>query len=222
MGDYEKALILAKEVREEAKEQKYYLYEIDALNEEIFANYRLNNIETAMDLIGTVEILIEKCNEKGIDERKAQFLVNKVYLLTDSGNLGQAFAIAQQNYYLSRDIKDESHLARAYYILGWVNIDNGDVDQAIENFEKSLEIREKLGNQLSLAYTLFILGFSWLRKGKMDLAQEFITRSLKIRKKIGNKQDIAWTLLNLGDIHFEKGDLKQAQIYYEDSLVINR
>ncbi|MFX1538739.1 MAG: tetratricopeptide repeat protein, partial [Promethearchaeota archaeon] len=155
-----------------------------------------------------------------IDERKAQLLVNKVYIYTANGMINEAYVFAQQNYYLCKEIKDESHLARAYYILGWVHIENGDIDQAIENFQKSLELREKIGNQLSLAYTLFILGFSWLSKGELDVAQKYITRSLKIRKKIGNQQDIAWTLLNLGDLHYGKSELKLAQEYYENSLLI--
>lgn len=222
LGEYSKTITLAIELRKESKKQKDLLLEIDALSFEIYANYRLNKYEYVSGLVQTTEDLINSCSIEGINIRKSKLLVNKVFIDTAKGDIDQAYIFAQENFHLCEEIADSSHLARAYYLLGWVYSERGDIDTAIDNFQKSLDMREKMRNQWSLAHSLFSLGYSWLNKGELDNAQKCLSRSLKIREKIGNQQDISWTLLNLGDIHREKDDLKQAQTHYEESLLINQ
>ncbi|MCG3222717.1 MAG: tetratricopeptide repeat protein [Candidatus Heimdallarchaeota archaeon] len=222
LGEYSNSIILAHKMHEIAKKENNKLREIDALIAEVFANYRLNRIEDALRIVSVVEELIEECDIEGINERKSQLLVNKVYIYTDKGDANQAYIYAQDNYYLCREIKETSHSARSYHALGWAFMHMGDRDKAIKNYEKSLEIREKIGNQHSIAHTLFSLGFTWLTKGKLDTAEEYFTRCLKIRERIGNQQDIVWTVLDLGDVFYGKGENTQAQIHYENALLISQ
>jgi len=222
LGEYSKLITLSNEMYEYSRKENNKLREIDSLIAEVFANYRLNRIENALRLVDETERLIEECDGEGINERKTQLLVNKVYIYTDKGDADQAYTYAQEGFNLSKEMKNPSDLARAYFALGWALMHMGDRDKAIENYEKSLEIREKIENQHSIGYSTFILGFTWKTKGKLDIAQEFFTRCLKIREKIGNKQDLVWTISNLGDVFYGKGDIQQAQTYYEQALLISQ
>ena len=220
LGEYSDLIELAQKMYKISKKENNKLREIDALSAEVYANYRLNRNENALRIVDIVEKLIEECDIEEIDERKAHLNVTKVYIYADKGEADQAYMIAQDNYYLCREIENKSHLARAYHALGWAHMHMGDRDKAIENYEKSLKLREKEGYQFSLAHSLFILGNSLLKIGKLDEAQDYFIRSLEIRKKIGNQQDIVWTLLNLGEVFHLKGDIQQAQVYYENALLI--
>ncbi|MEE9410139.1 MAG: tetratricopeptide repeat protein [Candidatus Heimdallarchaeota archaeon] len=222
LGEYSNLIKLAHNMYEISKKENNKLREIDSLLAEIFANYRLNNLENAMRIVDVVEKLIEECDIKGIKERKARLLVYKVYIYADKGEADQAHLYAQECYSLSREIKDPSHLAYSYYSLGWAFMHMGDIDKAIENYEKSLEIREKIENQNNIGYSTFHLGFTWKTKGKLDTAQEYFTRCLKIREKIGNKQDLVWTNLNIGDVFYTKGDVQYAQTHFEKALLISQ
>ncbi len=220
LGEYNESIKKAKKLLDESRKQKNQLFELDAFLIEIFAEYRLNKLEHVLKLIDSTEKKIDDCRLKGIEERKSQLLVNKVYVHTAKREIEKAYVIAQQNYELCQEIDDKSHLARAYYIFGWVYDEMGEIDKAVENFHKSLEMREDIGNKWSIAHTLHSLGYSYRNKGELDIAQQYFLRSLEIREKIGNKQDIAWTLHNLGDTYFGKGDFKQAQANLENSLLI--
>lgn len=222
IGKYEECILLARKLCEDARKNKRQIIEIDACLEEIFALYRLNRLEEVMEILSELESLIEKCSEKEAQLRKAQLLVYKIYIYTAKGDVTQANTFAQQNYYLSRDLKSPYHLAYAYHTLGWVNMEMGDINAAMTNYQQSLEIREEIGNQQHIAYTIFALGYLNRTQGNFDEAQKLFTRCLKIREKIGNQQDIAWTYLNLGDIQLAKGNLKEAQIHYDKSFLINK
>ncbi len=222
LGEYTDLIKTAKVMITKSKEDDNPLREIDALLAEIYGNYRLNKIETALKLVEELDKLIDQCNIDGVNKRKVKLLEYKVFIYADKGQADQAYIFAQESYIFSREIEDQYYLSRSYYAQGWALMHIGDRDKAIENFEMSLKIEEAIGNQYSIAYSAFALGFNWKSKGRFDKGQDYLLRCLKIREKIGNKQDLVWTLLNLGDIYYEDGDIHNSQTYYENSLLISQ
>jgi tetratricopeptide (TPR) repeat protein len=222
LGNYEEAIKTTENLRILARAHNDSLREIDAFLEESYSFYRLNRIDESLNQLNIAEELIgNSIGLEGIKERRANLLVNQVYNYTAKGDVNQADLLSQQNYYLCSEIDDPSHLARAYYIMGWVSSNKGDMDAAINSYKKSLQFREDIGNQFSIAHTLFSLGYVYRCKGDLETAHKYLTRSLQIREKVGNKEDLSWTILNLGDIYYGKGDYDKAQNYYEKSLHMN-
>ncbi|MFX1253547.1 MAG: tetratricopeptide repeat protein [Promethearchaeota archaeon] len=220
LGNYDKAKSLSAELLKESQNQKNKLKEVDARLAELFAEYRLHRIDRALELADLTEELTNNSHIKGMKERKALLQVNRVYIHTANSEVDRALISAQESLSLSKEIKDESHLARAYYALGWAYSHKGDADRTIEFYKKSLNLREKIENQLCIAQTLFSLGYQYRIKGELDTALGYFKRSLRIRESIGNQQDISWILLNLGDVYTGKRDFNKAQKYYEESLEI--
>ncbi|MBY9000152.1 MAG: tetratricopeptide repeat protein [Candidatus Heimdallarchaeota archaeon] len=222
LGNFKEVKELSKQIQQSAKVAKNLLLEVDALLLEIFAVYRLGELDYVLKLLSKAENLIDSSNLKEISTRQSYLLSYKAYVYEAKGEVEQAFILAQQNYFLCKELKNPTLLAFAHYMLGYVYMNTGNIEKAIENNQKSLEIREKTGSKYDLAFSLFSLGYTYKNKGEFDKALNYFKRSFKIREKIGNQQDLAWTLLNLGDVYYAKGDLKEAQNYYDDSLIVNQ
>ncbi len=222
LGNFKEVKELSKQIQQDAREVKNLFLEIDALLLEIFAVYRLGELDFVQKLLRKAESLIDDSDLKEMSSRRAYLLSYKAFVYEAKGEAEQAFIFAQQSYFLCKELGEPELISFAYYMLGFVHMSIGNTEEAIENNLKSLEIREKTGSKYNLAFTLFNLGYSYKNKGDLDTALDYFKRSFKIREKIGNQQDLAWTLLNLGDVYYGKGDLKQAQIYYDDSLMVNQ
>lgn len=222
LGRYSKTIENVQKIKEEARKQDNKKQELTAINHEIFAYYRLTKLNKAIQLIPKADIIVNQLNEEEIRKQTSKLFVNKAYVYVDRGKLNQANIFAQNNLYLCKYMGDQEMLARAYHVVGWVNMHQSHLDKAITYYKKSLEIREKLENKYSLGYTLFALGYVYRITGQLQEAIDYFTRCLDIRKQIGNKQDIAWTLLNIGDINFGWREIKKAETYYEESLLINQ
>ncbi|MHA1222086.1 MAG: tetratricopeptide repeat protein [Candidatus Heimdallarchaeaceae archaeon] len=222
IGNFSKLIEVAQKLQLEAEKQKNVIKKLDGLLEEIFANYRLNKIEHSLKLVRKAEELIKKSDLEDVKQRKSQLLVYETYIYCDKGDIDKASVLAQENYFLCKEINDPNFLGKAYFALGWVTRYQGKIDEAIDNFQKSLALREKIGYIYDIAHSLFNIGFALRYKGQVDDAEEKFIKCLKLREKIGNQQDINWTLINLGDIYYEKGNLRKAQEYYEKSIQINR
>ncbi|OLS29067.1 MAG: hypothetical protein HeimC2_02620 [Candidatus Heimdallarchaeota archaeon LC_2] len=222
LGQYDQTIEISENLLNQQNVKEDKLLKIDVLNEAIYANYRLNQLTNAQELIEIAKNLVLESEQNDTVKRRSSLLVNQIYTLTAKSNLEQAYLLATENYHLCEKIKDQSYLARAYSCLAWVLSPMGNLDFAIEESLKGLKIREKLPNQFSLAYSLFQLGVLNRDKGEIDKAYEYLERSRVIREKIGNQQDISWNLMFLGDILLEKGDAQGGQQFYEQALLITK
>ena len=101
LGRYEEALRDSRNLQKESHESEILLHQVNAILEEIFALYRLNKFDNISSIFKNTENLIDKLNNPEKDKKRAQLLVNIVYIHTALGEVEQANVYAQQNYYLS-------------------------------------------------------------------------------------------------------------------------
>jgi tetratricopeptide (TPR) repeat protein len=222
LGKFEDCVEISRNLQKAAIEKGDKLLELDAMISEVFALYRLDKLEEALNLIKKAEAIIKKSSSKQVEKRLFMLNTHRTHIYIANGEFNQAYVLSQQNNVLCQKLNDPDLLARAHYISAWVYVHMGNIENAIEFYMKSLELREKQGKQYDIAHVLFGLGYAYRHKGELDKAFDYFQQSREIREKIGNKEDIVWTLLNIGDIMFQKGEIKAAQEYYDNTLIINR
>ena len=78
--NYEETIKTASGYQIEAKSKQRALCEIDAILYMIFAYYRLNKNEQALNNVDIVENLISACSDDGIEQRKSRLLADKALI----------------------------------------------------------------------------------------------------------------------------------------------
>jgi len=221
-GKYEELIELSHIIQKKAQKCENVHFEIYGLLLEMYANYRLNNLRIAHNLIDKTEEILER--NKSIENHQLwiRFLAFKAFINTASGNFTKSKEIAE--LCLEEGVKSENKVLISYvfYVAGCIDMQLGELEEACNKLEKSLEIGKSIITIYDKGYILFSLGYVDRHIGRNDDALEKLQNSLEIRKKTGNKQDISWTLLNLGDVFFAMKEVKKAESYYEQSLINNK
>ena len=222
-GKYQKALELAKKLKEQANAVEYMPVKAQVL-------YRLG-------------VLLERVGEYKKSENTLQ---DAARIAGESGN---ALLVAKAMIYLVRVVGyhkaqhetalsisndaeavlslgggDSSLRSQLFNNVGIVFDEQGEYDKALEYYQKTLSIRERFlgAHHSEVAHPLNNIGVMFWNMGNYDKALEYYRKSLVIREKtLGPEHPlVATTLSNIGLVYWKMSNYKQALKHYRRSLII--
>lgn len=119
---------------------------------------------------------------------------------------------------LSKQLKKQRHLARAYKLRGTYHNHKGQPVQAIVLFNKSLKISQEQNDSLLMSSTLERLGITYRKQGRIVKSLQSYEAALKLLPKINTVSRTASIYLNLGVLYSSQKKYVQSIEYYHKSL----
>ncbi|MCB0035270.1 MAG: tetratricopeptide repeat protein [Anaerolineales bacterium] len=138
-------------------------------------------------------------------------------VLSRTGRMAEALAMAQQSEAVLRDANNPSELAFALNLIGAFSIHAGDFTAAIDALEKCAELYEAMQAH-HLIKPLVNLGSLRMRLGHLPEAIAVYQRALPIAQQTDDKRGLAHIHNNMGAVYIILGDLTAAQEHLEACL----
>ncbi|MBS1537714.1 MAG: tetratricopeptide repeat protein [Bacteroidetes bacterium] len=151
---------------------------------------------------------------------RAQAIIAIAWAYEHSGKYNFALALAQQGLAIAVEYALPQAEAKAWNVLGNVNMYRGSYDTALECFEKTEAIRAAIGDKAGVASVKGNIGLVYERIGRFDKALEYFNEALPIHQELGNKRMEGGTLVNIGSQYSHYGAVEQALEYYSKALAI--
>ncbi|MHA2363779.1 MAG: tetratricopeptide repeat protein [Candidatus Hodarchaeales archaeon] len=223
-GNFKDALALAEEAVIKTQEINDICLELEALNAQVYALWRLGEYNTGLSIINRGEDLLTRLSNE--EQENTQASIATFYhvtgnINTDKGDPDLALKYFEKSLTIRESIGNKQMIAFSYNNIGNVYSEKGEFDRALEYYQKSLAIDEELGNKQDIAYAINNIGFVYQLKGEPDVALEYFQKSLAIFELINTKHDIANSYSLFGHVYLRKGNLEEALMYYKKAADIN-
>jgi DNA-binding CsgD family transcriptional regulator/tetratricopeptide (TPR) repeat protein len=139
-------------------------------------------------------------------------LNDAVLLAVSQGDHDGAETLCQANLLLCRELGDDSAIARALYLLGWISNLKGNFAMAHVRLSESLTLSKEIGDRGGILVALTWLGIVTIYQGEYTTACALLEQTLAMQRELGNKRGIAWPLFHLAWMRFlSAGDLMSAR-----------
>ena len=101
-----------------------------------------------------------------------------------------------------RELGEDSAVARALYLLGWLALLKGNLATAESRLSESLTLFQEVGDKGGSLVSLFWMGVVVVTQGKYARARAVFEHTLAMQRELGNKRGIAWSLFQLAWVFF--------------------
>jgi tetratricopeptide (TPR) repeat protein len=224
-GNFKEALALAENAVVKTKEINNNLLELEALNAQIYALWRLSEFKIGLRLILMGENLIEGFTLE--ENKKSQDSIATLYHVAGNihfykGDPDHGLKYFQKSLRLREILGNKQMISFSYNNIGIVYYSKGDLDKSLEYYQKALTIDKELGNNQDIAYSYNNIGGIYRSKGEFNQALNYFKNGLDLFKSINTKHDIATSYSAIGGIYHAKGNLDKALSFYQKSLIIRK
>jgi serine phosphatase RsbU (regulator of sigma subunit) len=216
------------------------MYKVDALKAVDFANQAViyakntgdnNIIGEAYKNLGSVNDNDQKAAEafekalsffeKAANKTETGDILNNLAITKNYQNeIDQSITYSLRAVDISKEIKDASMEAAAYYNLGNSYYNQNNFEKALDFHKKSLEIRQKLGNNTLIASSLLRLGTLSYSKQDFKHAEDYYNQVLVIRRQENDRIGAGKVLNNLGNTNNQLGNYDKAIANYKEAYDI--
>jgi tetratricopeptide (TPR) repeat protein len=138
------------------------------------------------------------------------------------GEYEQACALMSESVRVSRELRDEPHIARFLVELGRLAREHDDVFSARAHLEEFIALCRKHGDSLGLAGGLVTLAEVAVMEEDVRQADDLLAESMAINERFGYVSTQAWTLNHQGHVAQLRGDSASAIALHERSLPLLR
>jgi predicted ATPase/DNA-binding SARP family transcriptional activator len=164
---------------------------------------------------------LRRCPERRSAAR-ASALLAKSLLVNALGDLGAAYAPAEESVSIYRELNDQNSLAEALMIEGLTLLWQGEGTQGHTRMKEALEIYRKVGDRWGEAQVLYRLGSYLADYGGSPTGRSMLEESAAILEDLGEKYLYTSVLISLGIIDTIIGDYSAAQPRFECALATTR
>ena len=220
-GDFEHDLGLAYLALSRSKEEGSFKHELASNICIVYALWRMNKFDTALDLISNTEGLISEMslrNKQTLEEEEAALYNIKGLILWKIDKLDLALTSLQKGLSLRQELQNDYDISYSLNNIGNVYLKQNHLEQAYNSYHQSLELRIKLKNRPALAASYNSLARYYEQNHNYSQALYYHKKSLKLWKNVNNKQFIAKSLRFIGSNYQFQNNKRLALKYYQRSL----
>ena len=211
LGEYDKALVLAKQSLKISNEKKITKYIIQIYS--IIGNtyMRQSNLENSL------EYHIKALKQAEIEK-------DSIWISSCYNNIGavyfnlQDYSKALDNYlkaisFKESDNSNKAKLASSYNNIAIIYRKYKDYEEALKYYHKALELKVQSNDLLSSASTHNNIALVYSSMKNFTLAEKHLKEAYAIYKQFENKSGLASNLINHASIYMNKGDYNKALEY---------
>ena len=141
-------------------------------------------------------------SEGSLPSLRAKALNDAVLLAVSQGDHDWGEVLCQDNLVRCRELGEDSAVARALYLLGWLALLQGKLATAHVRLSESLALFRKMGDKGGSLVSLFWVGVVAIIQGEYTRARAVFEQTLAMQRELGNKRGIAWSLFQLAWVFF--------------------
>jgi predicted ATPase/DNA-binding CsgD family transcriptional regulator len=141
-------------------------------------------------------------SEGSLPSWRAKALNDAVLLAVSQGDHEWGEALCQENLVRCRELGEDSAVARALYLLGWLALLKGKLAAAHARLSESLALFRKMGDKGGSLVSLFWMGVVLITQGEYTRARALFEYTLAMQRELANKRGIAWSLFQLAGVFF--------------------
>ncbi|MHA1701859.1 MAG: tetratricopeptide repeat protein [Promethearchaeota archaeon] len=184
---------------------------LDALINLTWALSNLGDLKKSYNILSQSKDLLMKLYQKSsfdYQKREAYIFLNQAHINFYQGDAEKGLVNAQKGLELSKIIDEKFGVARAYYLMGILNIFiNYDLESALKYSRWCQMLAEEMHFDFLIATNLIALGSIYVYEGDLDQGLILHEKALKHTNVKMVKMSI---FNNIGNIHIQKGDLDKA------------
>ena len=153
-----------------------------------------------------------------VTRERVKALNAAVLLAADQADTGPAWQLAQENLHLSRELGDESSIARSLNSLGFLLWKKKDFARARASCEEALGLFRELGDRFAIADSLHNVSHIAINQTDYEAAQRYCSEAATIYRELGDDIGLDDALGDLGLVAYLRNDHAAARPYLEESL----
>jgi class 3 adenylate cyclase/tetratricopeptide (TPR) repeat protein len=151
---------------------------------------------------------------------RAQLLVTRCSVLTNSGKLAEAEQDGLQALQIAQDLGARLEEAYACNNLGAAYGTRGQYELALEYHQRSLTVRRELGVAYGIGQSLLNVATAFSYLGKFGEAEACYQEAVELQKHIGDRRYEGHAYHNLAWNHWEQGEQKVAEAEFLRALAL--
>jgi DNA-binding SARP family transcriptional activator/predicted ATPase len=159
---------------------------------------------------------------EGRTAARAAALLGKSLLTYALGDLGAARLLAEESAAIYRELGDQSGLAEAFTLIGFMLVWQGEASLGQARLEEALAICRKTGDRWEEAQVLHRLGSSLADYAGDPRGRAMLEESAAILEELGEKYILTSDLISLGIVDKGLGDYTAARARFERGLALAR
>lgn len=128
--------------------------------------------------------------------------------------------LAEEGLRRAKELKNDSLVLKAKFILGSCYEDHGYYRLAAKTYEKGLNLSKEKGTLEDQSQFLNAMGICYDYLGKYNEAIEVYLEAQKINERLGYEKDMAYVLINIGLVRFNQKNYKEAETTFLRALAI--
>jgi predicted ATPase/transcriptional regulator with XRE-family HTH domain len=160
-----------------------------------------------------------RINQEIGDFREARATANHLArILTLTGHIDQARALANESLEAGLRLNDERLIASSYDSLGLVERHSGDPSTAQEFFRRCLIIARRLQDKWRIAIILDNLGALAIDTFDLDAAKRYLEESRRLKQELEDTRGLGFTHTRLASLYSRLREYDQAIEHAQESL----
>jgi len=213
-GDPEKAMPLARQAAELARQQGDLPGEAEALHNIAVSYMALGALDLAAE---TAQASADTSRTAGDARGEAQGYNTLGLILADDGDFAGALEAHLQALAIRERIDDTAGLAYSYNNIANVYRNTGQYARSLEYHEQSLALKLELGDVLSEAFSHHNIGLVYQAMGDLPRALEAFRRGMALRETADDDRGVGSSLNSIGQIESQT-DPAAALVTYRRAL----
>jgi len=186
---------------------------------ELATNYRKINLDSSFRY---ADAAFNLSRAKGLETYRADAILSKGVALLSKGDYNQAYVFFQSSLSLSRSIKYDNGIMKAFKNIGNFFSNVSQYDSALVNYNKALHISRTIKDEGEEAKLIGSIAQIYSKKGDYTKALDYYNEAIVIADKYKDMEQLGILVNNIGNVFNDKGEYKQALDYYQKSLSIRQ
>ena len=186
---------------------------------ELATIYRKTNLDSSFRY---ADLAYELSLAKGLEIYNADAILSKGVAVFSKGDYNQAFVFFKLSLSLSKSIKYDNGIMKAFKSIGNFFSNVSQYDSALVYYNKGRDICKAIKDEKEEAKLIGSIAQIHSKKGDYAKALEFYNEAIEIASRYKDMEQLGILVNNIGNVFNDKGEYKQALEYYVKSLSIRK
>ena len=213
------AIVLANELYDFTKKNKYATGTVNALNLRGHLLFRNGNYP---DALASYKEGLKIAEQIGYKKGVAEILLKTGYIYHDNEDVINALKCYERSLKISEEIGDIEGIGSIYNEFGSIYMVKGDHEKALDYYLKGIAINKEIDDEMGNSSLYVNMGNTYLDTEEFSKALEYFQKALILEEEKEDKLGIASALSGIGIVYYNQGNSAQALEYLEKSLKISK
>lgn len=148
-------------------------------------------------------------------------LENLGWIYYRRGDYSRSLETSTRGLRVSREIADQSLVAKSLINIAAIHYEQKQFDQAIENFKSACDVAERSNDWKTVARCYNNIAYTLLALSQTDSSYVYATRAVEMGRRSNDRYMTGFAMRTLGDIELSRNNHKAALKYFNECLEVS-